>query len=442
MTTTKELLTKISTLRGRLDRIQAVTTAAAPEERSELPETPLPANPGPTRLTFRAAQLLKNARGLLAELKNLADDPAVQDAESIASTLQREAAGLLDVVMRNLATIPEGAAAQLRHCEGLQSCLTAAREKVNVLNTALDEDRREDQQVELLATLLRRLAVGETIDLGAFIDRARSIADEALRGGPLRFRSNPKSDVARFAAHHGLTVARVQARLLVGDIPQRQRLAEALIPALIHDVGMLFVPPEIVFKAGSLGIDDRALLRDHAIKGRQAALRLYPGAGWAVEAIGDHHERLDGSGYAGKTAADLDEPARLLAACDVYAALATLRPYRAANDPRTALADTLMLAEQGQLDRVQAEKLMRLTFYPAGSTVQLSDGAIALVVGSPKTLVNPAKAIVIPLRTSTGAAPAYPWPIDLAESNSLSILRALTSSERVQLLGRSHPALV
>src|SRR4029077_20427607 len=108
--------------------------------------------------------------------------------------------------------------------------------------------------------------------------------------------------------------------------------------------------------------------------------------------------RLDGTGYpSGKWAAAVGEQARLLAACDVYAALVSPRPYRPAADSRTALADPLMLIEQGLLDRAQTEKLLRLTFYPAGSVVQLSDGTVALVVGSPKALTNPAKATVIPL---------------------------------------------
>ncbi len=442
MTNSTELLTKIAALRTRLDRLQTAPAPAAKSTEANEDCDFAPAAP-PPRLTFRAAQLLKDSRAVLVELKELADDPVVRQEGTVAQNLQREAAGLLDVILRNLLAVPAGAAAQLRHCEGLQTCLAAVRDKMHLLQTSLSEERREDQRVEFLATLLRRLASGERADLSAFLDFARSLADEAIQGAPLRFRSSPKNDVARFAAHHGLAVARVQAWVLRGEIPHKQRLAELLIPALVHDIGMLFVPPAILFKTQPLDDAERAVLRQHPLDGQVAIERLYPGGGWPIDAILDHHERLDGSGYpAGKTALALGESARLLAACDVYAALASPRPYRSAADARTALADTLLLAEQGMLDRAQAEKLLRLTFYPAGSVVQLSDGAVALVVGTPKALINPAKATVIPLRTSTGDAPAYPWPIDLAESNSLNILRALTAAERARVLGRTHPSLV
>ena len=213
--------------------------------------------------------------------------------------------------------------------------------------------------------------------------------------------------------------------------------------ALIHDVGMIQTPAEIVFKAGPLTDSERIILQRHALAGRDAALRLYPGGGWPVDAVADHHERVDGSGYPhGKSSRELGEHARLLAVCDVYAAFSSPRPHRRAADPRTALADTLALAEAGTLDRAQCEKLLRLTFYPAGTVVQLSSGTIALVVGTPKAMVNPAKAVVIPLYGPAGELPPHPWPVDLAESNDVDIVRALTTAERTQALGRSHPALV
>lgn len=441
MATARELLTKIAALRGRLDRTPTAYLDLAAVNSTNfdqpLPFTPPPA---PPRLTFRAAQLLKDAKATLAELKTLADDPALQATAGCHQNLQREAAGLLDVILRNLLAMPTAAAAQLRHCEGLQTCFTAVRDKMHLLTSSMATERREDQAVELLATLLRRLVAGEDVGLGNFLEIARGVADEALGNVPLHFRWSAKNDAARFAAQHGLAVARIQARVLRRET--RQRLAEQLIPALVHDVGMLSVSPDVLFKTTALDHSDRASLQQHVRESGAVLKRLFPGGGWPLDAILDHHERLDGSGYPfGKSALDLSEPARLLAACDVYAAMNSPRPQRPAFDSRTALADTLLLAEQGQLDRTQAEKLLRLSFYPVGAVVQLSDGAVALVVATPRNVVDPAKATVIPLKTSAGQAPLFPWPLDLTETNDLSIVRALTARERAQTLGATYPSL-
>jgi len=98
--------------------------------------------------------------------------------------------------------------------------------------------------------------------------------------------------------------------------------------ALLHDVGKIVVPPEILNKPGKLTPDERAVIERH------------PDAG--VELIGDiefpwdirpmvrhHHEAWDGSGYpAGLAGEQIPLPARILCVADVYDALASDRPYR------------------------------------------------------------------------------------------------------------------
>ncbi len=65
--------------------------------------------------------------------------------------------------------------------------------------------------------------------------------------------------------------------------------------------------------------------------------------------------------------------------CDAYAAMACDRPHRPAKDPRTALTDTLLAADQGRLDRDFSEYLLNLAFHPIGTVVELTDGRIGVV---------------------------------------------------------------
>src|SRR5207249_69187 len=99
---------------------------------------------------------------------------------------------------------------------------------------------------------------------------------------------------------------------------------------------------------------------------------------------------------------------RLLAVCDVYAALCSPRPHRSALDTRTALTDTLLLAEQGALDPHQAELLLKLTFYPPGTLVELADGAVGLVVATHQGRRDP-------------SAPARPVVALVADSSGRSL---------------------
>jgi HD-GYP domain-containing protein (c-di-GMP phosphodiesterase class II) len=105
---------------------------------------------------------------------------------------------------------------------------------------------------------------------------------------------------------------------------------------LLHDLGRVGVSTGIWEKAGPLSPLEWEAVRLHAYHGERILVRSQALAPLAP-AVGRHHERLDGSGYhRGSRAAELDLPARLLAAADVYRALTEERPHRPALDEQGA----------------------------------------------------------------------------------------------------------
>ena len=100
--------------------------------------------------------------------------------------------------------------------------------------------------------------------------------------------------------------------------------------ALLHDVGKIVVPPEILNKPGPLTPEERAIMERHPDAGVELIDDLeFP---WDVRPmVRHHHEAWDGSGYPGHLAGeDIPLSARILCVADVYDALATDRPYRRA----------------------------------------------------------------------------------------------------------------
>ena len=106
------------------------------------------------------------------------------------------------------------------------------------------------------------------------------------------------------------------------------RLRELATGGLLHDIGKLSVPDEVLKKPGALDDAEYALVQKHAVWGDALLGRL----GFSPRIrrlVRDHHERLDGTGYPhGATALSLET--RVLAACDVYDALRSDRVYREA----------------------------------------------------------------------------------------------------------------
>jgi HD-GYP domain-containing protein (c-di-GMP phosphodiesterase class II) len=127
-----------------------------------------------------------------------------------------------------------------------------------------------------------------------------------------------------------------------------RRLATALgLPAdevdtiakagLLHDIGKIGVPETVLRKRGALDADEWALMRNHPVIGAQIVAPFDFFAGGAI-VIRHHHERWDGTGYPdGLTGESIPLGARIVAVADVFDALTSDRPYRAALPAATAL---------------------------------------------------------------------------------------------------------
>jgi putative nucleotidyltransferase with HDIG domain len=107
--------------------------------------------------------------------------------------------------------------------------------------------------------------------------------------------------------------------------------------ALLHDLGKLSISNRVLDKPGSLTPEERMRIRQHPLLAEHILERVST-FGELAAVAGAHHERLDGSGYPrGLTGDALTPPMRVLAVADVYEALISDRPYRAAYSPRRAL---------------------------------------------------------------------------------------------------------
>jgi putative nucleotidyltransferase with HDIG domain len=118
------------------------------------------------------------------------------------------------------------------------------------------------------------------------------------------------------------------------DEPAVQALRRA---ALLHDLGKLSISNRILDKPGPLTEAERTRFHEHPLLAEQILVRV-PRLRELAAVASAHHERLDGSGYPrGLTAEQLTMPMRVLAVADVYEALISDRPYRAAYYPDDAL---------------------------------------------------------------------------------------------------------
>jgi HD-GYP domain-containing protein (c-di-GMP phosphodiesterase class II) len=136
-------------------------------------------------------------------------------------------------------------------------------------------------------------------------------------------------------------------------------LLELELAALLHDVGKLRVPRELLRKPGPLSESEERLMRNHPAWGAELVSGV-PGLQAVALIVRHHHERVDGGGYPSRlTGVRIPVASRIMAVCDSYGAMTEARPYRERREPQAALAELRDLAgnqfDPAVVDALEAE---------------------------------------------------------------------------------------
>ena len=166
-------------------------------------------------------------------------------------------------------------------------------------------------------------------DLRTTQETLRTLAREA----------NPSQSKAPFDDRVALT-AQALARLLGLDAEDQEIAYHA---GLLHDIGQIGLPEELLSRTGPLTPEEFAILQRHTVLGAELAAPFRP-ASVLAPAIRHHHERWDGTGYPDRLQGPaIPMMARIVSVADAFHALITDRPYR----PRYSVTDALDILSKG-----------------------------------------------------------------------------------------------
>jgi putative nucleotidyltransferase with HDIG domain len=136
-------------------------------------------------------------------------------------------------------------------------------------------------------------------------------------------------DKDAYTAHHSHGV--VSLSLAVADRMQTDPVARRRVEfgALLHDIGKIAVPAEIINKPGPLDDEEWAVMKLHTVEGQQMLDRVGGVLGEVGRVIRSSHEHFDGGGYPdGLVGEDIPIESRIVACCDAFSAMTTTRSYR------------------------------------------------------------------------------------------------------------------
>lgn len=155
------------------------------------------------------------------------------------------------------------------------------------------------------------------------------------------------------------------------------------LAGMLHDVGKMRTPLEVLNKEGSLTDDEYAIMKTHAQHGRDILMAHKSVEHGAVDVAYGHHEALDGSGYPRKIkASGITDFTRIITLCDVYDAITSDRVYKQGRSSLEALK--ILYQNRGTKfdDKLATEFISCIGLYPPGSIVELKNGKVGIVISS------------------------------------------------------------
>jgi putative nucleotidyltransferase with HDIG domain len=196
-----------------------------------------------------------------------------------------------------------------------------------------------------------------------------------------------------------------------------QMLREVGVGAMLHDIGKMKVPAEILAKKGGLTDDEFEMMKKHVSYSKDL-LEQTPGiAELSVMVASQHHERLDGKGYPhGLKGKEISIYGQAAAIADVYDAMTSQRCYQRRFEPTEVLKK--LHEWSGSYNTELVEQFVRcIGIYPVGSLVMLESGLLGVVLDQGKeNLLEPVVRIVFNTKKAKHVMP--PYDVDLSKSGN------------------------
>jgi putative nucleotidyltransferase with HDIG domain len=264
---------------------------------------------------------------------------------------------------------------------------TLARSRPNYIHKVPLREERERvlgiyrEARSITKSFLDDVRLGGTIDTAQAKATVHKCVQSILRNPDALLWMAKVRNQHEYTAEHCLNVcilAIAFGRHLGMDETELEKLG---LCGLLHDVGKMRVPPEILDKPAALTPKETRMMMAHTVHGRNllmAAKGVYEGA---VDVAYSHHERLDGLGYPRKlSGSSISRFSRIISIVDAYDAMTGDRCYAVAKTSTEAVKIIYHARGTHFDDYLSLQFIKSIGLYPPGSIVELYSGQVGIVV--------------------------------------------------------------
>ncbi|HYT79258.1 MAG TPA: HD-GYP domain-containing protein [Actinomycetota bacterium] len=271
--------------------------------------------------------------------------------------------------------------------------------------------------LEVLRDTAAAISADRPVDLAACNRVVQQLSDQIVRDPTQALMLATVRSHDEYTYYHMLNVCLLSIALGYAVGLHQDQILSLGLGALLHDVGKVNVPVDVLQHVGALSTEQWRLVQRHPVEG--AAIMFGTGETLfqsTAAIVLEHHAAYDLSGYptlSGRPYPSL--PARMVAVADCFDAVTTTRPYRKAEERRQALNILLAGAGRGYDPRVVRTFVRLLGLFPVGSLVRLTSGAIGVVVRNHDRLLSRPK---VQIMLNSNGDPCDSYEVDLSERDS------------------------
>ena len=234
---------------------------------------------------------------------------------------------------------------------------------------------------ELQGKFIRHLKAGEPIDITPLAAVAEEMVDTMFTHGDAMLCLARIRAKDAYLMEHSMNVAILLANFGRYLGLERNVLKELTLGGLLHDVGKIMTPDEVLNKPGKLTDEEFGVMRQHVVHSYDILSNTAGITPTMLEVAANHHERLDGTGYPQRLKGEqLSLYTRMSGIVDVYDAVTADRVYKQGMQPTQAFRVLLKGIDQ-HFDAELVTKFIKcMGVYPVGTLVQLSNQRLAVVM--------------------------------------------------------------
>ena len=283
-----------------------------------------------------------------------------------------------------------------------------------------------------VSNMLNDVRMGRAIDQDIANQVANEITNSVLRNGHAIISLVRLKTADDYTYMHSVAVCALMVALAKQLSLDEETTRRAGYAGLMHDLGKMDVPMNILNKPGKLTDDEFKKVQSHPEAGHALMVKAGINDELVLDVCLHHHEKLDGSGYPKKLKGEqISLFARMGAVCDIYDAVTSNRPYKRGWDPAESLKRMAEWTGYHLDNRIFQAFVRSLGIYPIGSLVQLNNGRLAVVVDQSKTsLLKPIVKTVFSTKSNERVVPTV---IDLSDPNTRFTILSREDPEKWKL---------